>query len=111
VSEEGLLARTSSIDVRITSTVTEADVRICGELDIVDASRLGRVLRMIVEDGHRSVALHLVGLTFMDVSGLHVIEDIAGRLQRSRRRLTLHCVTNGVRRLLEITEIDQLLVL
>ena len=56
-------------------------VRVAGELDAAEAPTLQDVLRRLEEAG-RDVLLDLSGLTFMDLFGLHVIEEAADAARR-----------------------------
>jgi anti-anti-sigma factor len=109
--EDCQLILMSSIAVRIRTSAIDAEIDVWGELDIVDAPEFERTLTAIIEGGNRSLIMHLDGLRFMDSSGLHVIANVANHLLVSGKALTLHCVTLKVRRLFEITQLDQLLAL
>ena len=56
-------------------------VRVAGELDAADAPTLQDVLRRLEASG-RDVLLDLSRLTFMDLSGLHAIEEAADAARR-----------------------------
>jgi anti-anti-sigma factor len=73
-----------------------------GELDMVTAPHLAAAL----EDGEY-VGVDLDAVTFMDVSGLRVLLTAARRAEASGRRLAVARPCPMIRRLLELTAIDQ----
>lgn len=73
-------------------------VDVCGELDLVTAPELERALREAAETS-RLVVLDLHGLTFIDSSGLHVIEDASVRALLEGRMLVVSRAPAHVRRI------------
>jgi anti-sigma B factor antagonist len=77
-------------------------VSVHGEIDMATAGAvLARALRQIELHGP-SLVLDLTRTTFMDSSGLHVIEALTRRTCGHGGGLVLVVATDGVRRLLEI---------
>jgi anti-sigma B factor antagonist len=77
-------------------------VRVTGELDLATAPRLMQTLRQ-AEDRARRVVLDLRDVTFMDTSGLHVIEDASVRATSAGRKLVLVRGPSQVERVLALT--------
>ena len=77
-------------------------VRVTGELDLATAPRLKQTLRH-AEDRARRVVLDLREVTFMDTSGVHVIEDAGVRATSTGRQLVLVRGPSQVDRVLALT--------
>lgn len=80
-------------------------LRLSGELDLSTADELRAVLTGLPADGD-AVVLDLADLTFMDSTGLHLFEQYA-RSRNGGRSLVLENVPANIRRLFEITGMDQ----
>lgn len=81
-----------------------ARIELHGELDRATALTLAREL-LPVEGA--SIVLDLTDLSFVDVGGLKLILEAARRLRAAGGQLTLANPSPSVRRLLELTAIDQ----
>jgi anti-anti-sigma factor len=75
-----------------------------GEIDMVTAPKLAAALE---EDDYEGVDLDAV--TFMDVSGLRVLLEAARRARAAGRRFAVARPSPPIRRILELTAIDQTL--
>lgn len=77
-----------------------------GEIDLSNSRRvleaLGREL-----DPQRDLVLDLTGLEFIDCSGLHVLEALAGRLENGGARLVLKSPRRIVHRALEVSRLSE----
>ncbi len=79
--------------------------RLSGELDLSTADALRALLAALPADGG-AVVLDLADLSFMDSTGLHLFEQYA-RTRNGGKSLVLENVPANIRRLLEITGMDQ----
>jgi len=77
-------------------------LRLAGELDLRSVEPLASAFAAIPADGQAT--LDLSGLTFIDSSGLHAIEEIA-RAQNGNGPLILTGASPRVARLLSITDL------
>ena len=81
-----------------------------GELDMYSAPLLARELEKATEPAPSRLVLDLAALSFMDVSGLRTILDSARRVRRYGGSLEIANPMPHIVRLLELTAIDQSLV-
>ena len=79
---------------------------VSGELDMSTAPELESMLERAVEDAGSSVMLDLSACEFIDSTGIALIVRAWQRLDADGRRLALCCVNRQVRRLLEITGVE-----
>jgi anti-sigma B factor antagonist len=83
-----------------------------GEIDVATSPTLRAQLAELLARGADSVTLDLAGVSFIDSSGLGVL---VGALKRLRdgggQTFNLVAARSGVRRVFEITGLDQLFVL
>lgn len=79
-----------------------------GELDLDTSDRLEDQLQPI-RQGSGPAVIDLRGVRFMDSSGLHVIVTLWRALREDGRSLAVCCGAGGVRKLLELTALDELL--
>jgi anti-sigma B factor antagonist len=97
---------------RLTIEVTgEGDatvVRMAGELDIVTADQCKRRVSDLVDGGAGTVRLDLAGLGFVDSSGLGALVAIHHHAVARGAAIELQGVPAQVRRLMEITKLDEL---
>ena len=82
-------------------------VRPEGELDISTVDEVERCLRELRERGFERLAVDLRGLTFMDSTGLRLIASADARAREDDRRLTIIQGPAAVRRVFEITRLDE----
>ncbi|MEO5842812.1 MAG: anti-sigma factor antagonist [Acidimicrobiales bacterium] len=97
------------IDVRFEAEGAVVGVR--GDVDVVTAPTLAAILGVLVDQHHRHVVLDLAALAFMDASGLHVIAETSSRLTQSTGTLTVRAAPAQTLRILEITRVNDLVVL
>ena len=92
----------SSCTVRVSSSPTQVVVSIVGELDMVDADKVAKIL-VDADGGKATVSLDLSGLTFADSSAVKAI--VLGAQAAARRGVGYELVnpTSRVQRLLEVT--------
>jgi anti-anti-sigma factor len=82
-----------------------------GEVDALTAPEFGAFFETMIDRGHRTVMLDLVGLRFMDASGLAVIALGADRLEVLGGTLTIRTPAALIRQMLDITGFARLVVL
>ncbi len=97
-------------DDRLTVEVTAGDpptVALTGEVDPHTAPLLEQELGALVEGGATAIRIDGTALTFIDSSGLRVLVDAHRRLGATRESLLLVGVSPTLRRLLEVTGLDE----
>lgn len=82
-----------------------------GEVDVLTAPEFGAFFETMIDRGHRTVMLDLVGLRFMDASGLTVIAHGADRLEVLGGTLTIRTPAALIRQMLDITGFARLVML
>jgi anti-sigma B factor antagonist len=96
-----------SISSRPVRDWTVVDVQ--GEVDIFTAPKLREQIGDLVDQGHTRIAVDLLGVAFMDSSGLGAL---VGSLKRVKERdgvLSLVCAGGPVMRVLSITGLHNVL--
>lgn len=88
-------------------------VALRGDLDLLTVSRVAEVLDGLdpSADGVRHVVLDLRGLTFMDVSGLKELIRQNEFARSNRHNLAVVRGTRAIQRVLELTGVEEMLVL
>ena len=82
-----------------------------GEVDALTAPEFGAFFETMIDRGHHTVLLDLVGLRFMDASGLGVIAHGADRLEVTGGTLTIRTPAALIRQMLDITGFARLVTL
>lgn len=82
-------------------------VSIHGELDQGTAPQLRGVLGSTLSDSKNAVLVDLSGCEFIDSTGLSLLIEAKRRLGEDERRFGVCCPDAEVRRLLELTGIDE----
>jgi anti-anti-sigma factor len=98
--------RLDEFEVSINFAVGRNVVRVRGEVDLFTAPTLREALVLLAEQ-RQDLVLDLALLEFMDAAGLGVIADIAARLAKSNRVLTVRSAPPQTLRLLHISELDR----
>jgi anti-sigma B factor antagonist len=91
-----------------------AGVAVSGELDQATAGNLREPLMEQINSGSRAVLIDLSSCGFVDSTGLGVIVEAWKTLQErdgDRAALTICCPAPEVRRLLEVTGLDQVIMI
>jgi anti-sigma B factor antagonist len=78
-----------------------------GELDLATTPLLSKHLRQAERSNVEVITVDMQRVTFIDVAGLSVLLAAARRARRAHRRLRIVEPSAAVRRLLELTAIDQ----
>ncbi len=88
-------------------------VALRGELDLLTVSKVAEVLDGLEPraDALRHVVLDLRGLTFMDVMGLNELIKQNEFARSNRHNLAVVRGTAAIQRVLELTRVDEMLVL
>lgn len=97
-------------DGRLDIEVTEGDepvVRLVGEVDPHTAPDLDRALAELTDAGATRVRFDCTRLDFIDSSGLRVLVDTHRRLGAERGSVVLTGASPTLRRLLEVTGLDE----
>ncbi len=89
----------------------QAVLALRGEVDALTAPEFGAFFETMIDRGHRTVMLDLVGLRFMDASGLAVIARGADRLEVTGGTLTIRTPAALIRQMLDITGFARLVML
>jgi anti-sigma B factor antagonist len=85
-------------------------VSITGELDLATAEKLRTPLQQEIENGMSAVMINMSECGFIDSTGLGVIVEAWKQLQArngDKAALSICCPAAEVRRLLEVTGLDQ----
>jgi anti-sigma B factor antagonist len=98
-------AEPAKLQIRVQNANGPAVVRLAGEIDLSNASRLQDQLSVLVEHGH--VVVDLSDVTFIDSTGLSAF--IVGHRRATAAGTGMHLAgaTGTVRRLLELTQLDR----
>lgn len=95
--------------MRERSQVGRTEVTVTGELDVASAEAFAERLRDLTVDG-ATVLLDLSGVRFMDSTGLQALVTAIQNARRAGRRLDVRPdLTPQVKRLIQLTEVDQIL--
>ena len=81
-------------------------VTLTGEIDAHTAPELDRALDPLLRRSPATVAVHMSGVTFMDSSGLRVVIAATQRARDGGGDLLLVAPTPAVRRLVEVSGLD-----
>ena len=109
--QEQLAAEQFAVEARTNRRTALVALR--GELDLVTVSKVAEVLDGLEPraDGVRHVVLDLRGLTFMDLTGLHELIRQNEFARSNRHNLAVVRGTDAIQRVLELTGVDDMLVL
>lgn len=83
--------------------------RLSGDLDIVTADNVKRELTDVLDEGATRLSLDMGDVRFVDSSGLGALVAIHRHAEAAGSRFTVRAVPPQVRRLFEITRLDDLL--
>jgi anti-sigma B factor antagonist len=99
----------SNLGATVNPDTTVTRVRLTGELDLATEDRLDTVIGQALDMTPPVVVLDLQDVTFCDARGLAAILAAHHRLVANQRRLTLTGAGPPLRRILEVTHLDELL--
>lgn len=83
-------------------------VAVAGELDLHTSPRLRERLLELIDEGHRSVAVDLSGVGFMDSSSLGALVMCLKRMREHEGRLALVGVQASPMKVLQLTGLDRI---
>jgi anti-sigma B factor antagonist len=78
---------------------------VAGELDVAAAPLLSEKLNALIRTGSGDVVVDLMGVTFVDSTGLAVLLNALRRLTRARRRMAVVIGNGAVQRAFEVTRL------
>lgn len=107
---EGMQVRQGVSTMQQTRSTTSTVVAAHGEIDIDTAPQLQHALAGALK-AHHEVVLDLSQVTFMDCSGLRVLDRALRLAHQHRSRLVLRGAAASVRRLLKVTGMHRHLTL
>jgi anti-anti-sigma factor len=93
--------------VLVSTNGDRATVALCGELDLSGVDRARQAIEQAESGAAALLILDLSELDFIDSTGLEVLLRAAQRAHDDGRRLIVQRPSRYVRRLLEMTAIDQ----
>jgi anti-sigma B factor antagonist len=96
------------LTIDVTSEGDSAVARLAGELDIVTADTCKKRLSDVVDGGASSLRLDLGELAFIDSSGLGALVAVHHHAVAAGSNVELAGVSSQVRRLMQITRLDEL---
>ena len=102
--------RTSPSDSRPSRQPSGVVLTVAGELDAHSSPLLRTKLLELVAGEDQEVVVDLAGVSFCDSTGLGVLVGAHRRMAASERTLTVQSVRPAVRHLLEVSGLDQVLL-
>lgn len=105
----GVGDRDVPFELRVSFSASRTVLQVGGEVDVLTAPGLGALLDALVDRSDSDVVIDLRDIHFMDASGLGVIAAASGRLRGSARRLIVASPPPTVRRILELTGMNELI--
>ena len=96
-----------SFNVETTEQGGAVHVKLSGDLDLSTSKRAEEAIEEAERAGKPTVVVDLRGLTFMNSTGLRVIVSADKRARRSNKRLAIVQGPAAVRRVFEITRLDE----
>ena len=96
----------SVLELRVTTSRIGSDsyaVAVTGEMDLYSAPKVRERLTDVIEAGARSVVVDLMGVSFLDSSGLGVLLSASKALRTAGGELVLAADDRRILRVLEIT--------
>jgi anti-sigma B factor antagonist len=86
-------------------------VEVEGEIDIATTKQVRRTIEQLVDDGRRAVIVDMSRVAFVDSAGIADLIRASGAAGRRGVEFVVRSPSRAVRRMLEITGLDQLLVI
>ena len=96
-----------SFNVETIEAENATHVKLTGDLDLSTAKRAEEAIEAAERSGSSMVVVDLRGLSFMDSTGLRVIVSADKRARRSNKRVVIVQGPAAVRRVFEITRLDE----
>ncbi|MET0325509.1 MAG: GAF domain-containing protein [Ilumatobacteraceae bacterium] len=79
-------------------------VLVVGEVTSLTAPTILAVVAGLADQGHRHLVLELGGVSFMDVSGIRIMDDLGAHLAKTHGSLAVRSASEQVRRVLAIAD-------
>lgn len=111
VAVGGVASPAVLFDVVTTEVGAWSVVSVTGELDVATAPRLRQEVHRLTGGGHVRLVLDLSGVEFLDSTGLGVVVGALKRVRTHGGALRVVAPPEHVRRVLELTRLDQILAL
>jgi len=89
----------------------DATVIIEGDVDLAEAERLQQLIADLADEGTRTVVVDLQQVGFMGSAGLGALVSGQNRLSEQGAGLRVRSPSPSVRRVLELTALDKVIVL
>jgi anti-anti-sigma factor len=96
-----------SFNVETVEADNATHVKLSGDLDLSTSKRAEEAIEQAERSGTPTVVVDLRGLAFMDSTGLRVIVSADKRARRSNKRVVIIQGPAAVRRVFEITRLDE----
>ena len=96
------------LHIETTDAAGEVVAIVSGDLDLVTADRAKRSLSQLIDDKPESLRLDLSALSFIDSTGLGALVAVHHHAATTGVPMTLTGVSSQVRRVMEITRLDEL---
>jgi anti-sigma B factor antagonist len=93
-------------DIEVSKAGASVRIAISGDVDADSAPGLGLRINDVITPDWPDVVLDLEHLSFLDSSGLGLLIQLSNRMTENRARLSLENIPEPVRRLLEVTRMD-----
>lgn len=84
-------------------------VGLVGRMDTIAAVSLEKTVNHAIDSGDRKIVFCLAKLEYMSSSGIRTILGLAKRLQSEGGRFALSSLTESIRELLEMAQLDQII--
>ena len=100
-----------TLDMEVARRENGVALVLSGELDVSTAPQLRDQIQLLIESGATRFTCDIAGLRYLDSSGLSVLLMAHKRLEKLGGTLILQSPVPNVRRLFEVTGIDDYLVI
>jgi anti-sigma B factor antagonist len=100
--------RQDQLAIDIVWASASVTLRLSGEIDMCTAELVREAALAAIDRGHTDVHIDMSAVTFMDSTGLNMLLATSRRAEAAGGRLQLVDPTRAVRRVLEVTGVQQL---
>jgi anti-sigma B factor antagonist len=106
-------ATAATVTIRVRRSAADRRTTLCvaGEVDLASVGVLRAAISAVLASSSTELWIDLSEVVFMDSSGLHLLVDAHHEVSRLDRRLAIVCPPGAIRRLFEITALDEVLPL
>jgi anti-anti-sigma factor len=99
-----------SLDFAFDSAAPGVTVAVSGDLDLLTAPALDRVLHGLLNDDQRRIVIDLARCRFVDARGMAVFAEVAQRAGGLGGTVTIRSASETTRRVLDITRVSELVM-